>query len=280
MKTPWFVTTFALAILAATETTAQIPNLPSGAQTHWVVAQPEEIVIYLAFNPAELTNILPKSLRFITIKELSTNGVSWATNYLTKHSAHGHWGISFLEIVRMGTFTIDGRSPKWPKDGAVALWFARVASSDSLVDLGPGNPFQVLEFWLPDHAYVEYMKHKGYYASYGKVELSQIADGKWRGLIETKGLSVIAECIPTGPITGGVGSAGMQVFFPPASSGIQKLVRVALAGHHIQECRSDSSWRLHGTHPLTTGTLVPPSYFEFGYDLVGGTYAIASVDIK
>ena len=80
MRMPWFVTTLALAILAAAEATAQIPRLPAGAQTHWVVAQPEEIVIYLAFNPAELTNILPKSLRFITIKELSTNGVSWATN--------------------------------------------------------------------------------------------------------------------------------------------------------------------------------------------------------
>lgn len=280
MKMPWYILTFALAILAATEATAQIPSLPSGAQTHWVVAQPEEIVIYLAFDPTGFTSVLSKSLRFITINELSTNGVSWATDYLTKHPAHGHWGVSFLEIVRMGTFTIDGRSPKWPKDGAAALWFARVAPSDSLADLGPGNLFQVLEFWLPDHAYVEYMKHKGYYATYGKVKLSRKTDGKWRGLIEAKGLSVIAECIPIGPITGGVGSAGMQVFFPPTSSGIQKLIRVAFAGHQIQECRSDSFWRIRGTHPLTTGRLLPPTYFEFGYDLVGGTYAIGSVDIK
>lgn len=277
---PWYVTTFALAILAATEATAQIPSLPSGAQTHWVVAQPEEIVIYLAFDPTGFTSVLSKSLRFITINELSTNGVSWATDYLTTHPAHGHWGVSFLEIVRMGTFTIDGRSPKWPKDGAAALWFARVAPSDSLADLGPGNPFQVLEFWLPDHTYVKYMKHKGYYATYGKVKLSRKADGKWRGLIEAKGLFVIAECIPIGPVTGGVGSAGMQVFFPPTSSGIQKLIRVAFAGHQIQECRSDSFWRIRGTHPLTTGRLLPPTCFEFGYDLVGGTYAIGSVDIK
>lgn len=280
MKLPWFETTLALAILAPIEAIAQIPRLPGGAQTHWVVAQPEEIVIYLVFNPAELTNILPKSLRFITIKELSTNGVSWATDHLTKHSAHAQWGVSFLEIVRMGTFMIDGRSPKWPKDGAAALWFARVASSDSLVDLGPGNPFQIIEFWLPDRTYVEYMKQKGYYASYGKVELAQTADGKWRGLIEAKGLSVSAECIPTGPITGGVGSAGMQVFFPPASSGIQKHVRVAFAGHQIQECRNDSFWRLRGTHPLTTGTLLPPSKFEFGYHLAGGTYSMDSVYTK
>lgn len=280
MRIPRFVTTLALALWVATEAMAQIPSLPNGAQTHWVVAQPEEIVIYLAFNPAEFTHYLPKSLRFITIKELSANGVPWATDYLTKHSAHGQWGISFLEIVRMGTFTIDGRSPRWSRDGAAALWFARVASAHSLADLGPGKPFQVLEFWLPDQAYVEYMHHKGYYATYGKVKLSQTADGKWRGLIKAKGLSVIAECIPTGPISGGFGSAGMQVFFPPASSGIQKIIRVAFAGHQVQECGSDSSWRLRGNHPITTATLLPPSRFEFGYDLVGGTYGLDSVDIK
>jgi hypothetical protein len=280
MKMPWFVTALALAILAATEAAAQIPGLPAGAQTHWIVAQPEEIVIYIAFNPAAFSHYLAKSFRFITVEELSTHGDTWATDYLTKHPAHGQWGVSFLEIVRMGTFTIDGRSPKWPKDGAAALWFARVASCDSSVDAGPGKPFQVLEFWLPDPAYVEYMRHKGYYATYGKVKLSRKGDGKWRGLIETKGLSVIAECIPTGPISGGVGSAGRQVLFQPASSGIKKLVRVAFAGHRIQECRSDSFWRLRGTHPLTTGTLLPPSNFEFGYDLVGGAYAMDSVYIK
>lgn len=280
MKMPWFATTFALALLAATEATAQMPRLPNGAQTHWVVAQPEEIVIYIAFNPAGFTGLLSKKLRFITIQELSTHGIPWATDYLTKHPAHGQWGVSFLEIVRTGSFTIDGRSPKWPKDGAAALWFARVAPSDSSADLGPGNPFQVLEFWLPDHTYVEYMKHKGYYATYGKVKLSRQTDGKWRGFIEAKGLSVIAECIPAGPITGGAGSSGMQVFFPPTSSGIQKLIRVAFAGHQIQECRSDSCWRIRGTHPLTTGRLLPPTYFEFGYDLMGGTYPIDSVGIK
>lgn len=280
MKMPWFATTFALALLAATEATAQMPRLPNGAQTHWVVGQPEEIVIYIAFNPARFAGILSKKLRFITIKELSTKGVSWATDHLTKYPAHGPWGVSFLEIVRMGTFTIDGQSPKWPKDGAAALWFARVAPSDASADLGPGNPFQVLEFWLPDPAYVEYMKHKGYYATYGKVKLSRQTDGKWRGCIEAKGLSVIAECMPVGPITGGAGASGMQVFFPPTSSGIEKLIRVAFAGHQIQACRSDSSWRMRGTHPLTTARLLPPTYFESGYDLRGGTYAMDSVGIK
>ncbi len=280
MKKAWSIITFAFILLVATDAIAQAPSLPNGAQTLWVVKQPEEIVIYLTFNPEYFANHLSKSLRFIPIKELSASGVTWATDYLTKHSAHGEWGVSFLEIVRAGTFTIDGRSPKWPKNGAVACWFARVGPSDSLADLGPGKPFQILEFWVPDRAYVKYMRKKGYYATYGKVKLLKKAGGKWRGLIEARGLSVIAECTPTGPISGGAGSAGMQAFFPPGSSGIQRLVRVGFAGHQIQECRGDSFWRIRGTHPLTTGTLLPPSSFQFGYELVGGTYTMDFTDSK
>lgn len=110
--------------------------------------------------------------------------------------------------------------------------------------------------------------------------LSKKTDGKWHGLIKVKGLSVVAECMPTGTISGGAGSAGTQVFSPPASSGIQKLVRVGFAGHKVQECRNDSSWQLRGSHPLAGGVLLPPSTFQFGYDLVGGSYAIDPTEIK
>lgn len=72
----------------------------------------------------------------------------------------------------------------------------------------------------------------------------------------------------------------MQVLFPPATSGIQKLVRVAFAGHRVQACRNDVSWRLGGTHPLTDGTLLPPSNYEFGYELVGATYTMDSIEIE
>lgn len=272
MRKLLFVTALACATLATGEATAQIPTLPDGAQTHWVVNQTQEVAIYLTFDPAKVKQCLPKFLRFITVKELATSGVQWATDYLTKHPAHDQWGISFIEIVRMGTFLIDGRSPNWPKNGAAALWVARVAPSDQSVDLGPGKPFLSLEFWLPDRAYVAYMRQKGHYATYGDVRLFQDSQGKWRGSVKVKGLTVVAECIPTGPIAGGSRSSGMQVFFPPLSSGIKKILRVAFAGHSLQDCSNDSSWILRGTHPLVGGTLLPPSVYEFGYDLVGGTY--------
>ena len=280
MRRLLFVTFIGCIALATINATAQIPTLPPGAQTHWVVKQPQEIVVYLTFNPANLKQCLPKSLRFITVKQLATSGSQWAKDYLAQHPGHDSWGISFLEIVRTETFEIDGRSPSWPNNGAAALWFARVAPSDSSADLGPGKPFLALEFWLPDRTYVTYMRQKGHYATYGDVRLFRDSQGKWRGSVKVKGLTIVAECIPTGPITGGAGSSGMQVFYPPLSSGIQKIIRVAFAGHYVQDCSNESSWILRGTHPLVGGILLPPSNFEYGYDLVGGSYTEHSTNVK
>jgi hypothetical protein len=66
----------------------------------------------------------------------------------------------------------------------------------------------------------------------------------------------------------------MQVFFPPLSSSVASIVRVAFAGHRVQECRSDESWSLRGTHPLAGSMVLRPSNFEFGYDLAGGAYPV------
>ena len=143
-----------------------------------VVGQPNEIVAYVTFDPTTVERRIPRALRLITVKELAATGVRWATDYLAEHTAHGHWGVSFLEIVRMGSFTIDGRAPNWPEHGAAALWCARVAPSDPTSDLGPGRPFLTLEFWMPDSSYVAYMRGKGHYATYGDVKLVRNAQGE------------------------------------------------------------------------------------------------------
>ena len=126
---------------------------------------------------------------------------------------------------------------------------------------------------MPDSAYVAYMRGKGHYATYGAVTLLQTSDSSWRGSVDVAGLTIVAECLPTGPVTGGAGSAGMQAIFPPLSSSVQRIVRVAFAGHRAQDCGGASTWRLHGTHPLANGVVLRPSTFQFGYELIGGAYA-------
>jgi len=262
---------FVFTFLAAADALTEIPILPDGAQTKWVVAGPEEIVSYLIFDPATVKERLPEYLRFITIGELADGNVAWAMEHLEKFPAHADWGISFIEIVRMKTFTIDGRSPNWPKNGAAALWFARVAPADPAKDLGPGKPFLALEFWLPDRDYVAYMRDKGHYAAYGEVRLRSDADGHWLGSIEVDGLSASARCSQEDE-KAGFGSAGMQMIFPPANSGITGFVRISFAGHREQSCGEGASWKFKGVHPLCKGMILGPTSFQFGYELLGGAY--------
>lgn len=278
MRLSLLIATLPWLTWAAETGPADLPALPEGAHTRWVVKQPYEIVAYVTFDPATVEHRLPRTLRFITLKELATTGVRWAADYLAEHPAHGSWGVSFLEIVRMETFTIDGRTPNWPERGATALWCARVAPSVAAMDLGAGQPFLVLEFWMPDRAYAAYMRSKGHYATYGDVKLFEDSDRNWRGSVDVAGLSILAKCMPTGAVTGGVGSAGMQAFFPPRSSTVENVVRVAFAGHRIQNCGSETMWNLQGTHPLAGGVVLQPSTFQFGYELIGGSYSRGPVE--
>lgn len=264
--------TFLAATLVANAAFAQVPTLPDGTDTHWTVKEPQELVAYVLFDPATVEDRLPPTLRFITVGELAAQGLQWATEHLAEYPTHDAWGISFLEIVRMGLFDIDGRRPDWPEHGAAALWMARVAPSDTATDLGPGVPLLVLDFWMSDSLFVAYMRDKGYYATYGDVRLRRDAGGEWRGSLVVDGLKVVAECTPTGPVTGGEKSRGMQVFFSPKSFSVATVVRVAFAGHRVQNCKGTSPWRIEGTHALAGGVMLGPSTYQFGYRLVGGVY--------
>ncbi len=271
MKQVFLLVSFMFSFLLAVNAPAQNLSLPEGAQTKWVVDGPEEIVSYLVFDPLTVKEKIPSFLRFITINELAVEQIPWAKEHLSKYPAHADWGISFLEIVKMKTFDIDGRRPKWPENGAMALWFARVAQSDSTNELGQGKPFLALEFWMPDSMYVSYMRNKGHYASYGDVRLHKNSEGKWMGAIDVAGLSVVCECMPSRSVEG-FGSNGMQVIIPPAKSGVMSIVRVAFAGHQEQLCEEDATWKFKGVHPLVNGMILGPSSFQFGYSLIGGAY--------
>lgn len=269
----WFLLAMLLGSpVAAADAPAAVPDLPALARTRWVVEGPEEIVTYLGFDPGAVRDRLPAGLRFITVGELADGGVSWAGELLGRRPELGPWGVSFLEIVRARTFTVDGRAPRWPSHGAVALWSARVAPADPDADLGPGRPLLALDLWVPDFAYARYLRDKGYPASYGDVRLRREPGGRWSGSVNVPGLTVTAACAPAGPVAGGPGSAGTQVFFPPANSTVTDTIRVAFAGHREQACGSGASWRRRGTHPIVGGILLGETSYQYGYHLVGGTY--------
>jgi len=260
-----------ISLIVAPQALTQNTTLPEGAQTKWLVNDPEEIVSYLIFDQATVIERLPSYLRFITIAELAASDIGWAKEYLRENPTRLKWGISFIEIVRMNKFEIDGKSPKWPGDGAAALWFARVGYTNPNDYDETGTPFLALDFWLPDAMYVSYMRSKGHYASYGDVRLQKKSDGTWTGSIDTDELHVSCVCKPDSNSISS-GSNAMQVIYPPENSGIKDFVRIALAGHKVMTCEEGSSWIFKGVHPLANSILLGSTSFQYGYSLTGGSY--------
>src|SRR4029453_10147197 len=102
----------------------QVPTLPEGAQTRWVIAGNEEIAVQLLFDTAGVADRLPDGLRLVTLGGV-VSSVPAAHGHLEGHPEHPQFGVSFLEIAS-GAFPIDDRKPQGPKNGANALWFAQV----------------------------------------------------------------------------------------------------------------------------------------------------------
>lgn len=260
-----------LAVLAAPDVRAQDPTLPPGALTEWIIREPEEIVGWLAMDIRDIAAELPVGTRYVTIGDLARRRTGWAIEHLRDNPSHAGWGVSFFEVVRAGTFTIDGRTPSWPANGGAALWAARI-ERDQVEPASMAQPaFVLLNFWIPDSAYVQLIRRKGHHAEFAHVTL-ELLRGEWSGIVEAGDLSIAARCAPNAAGAVTAGSGGTQTFYPPANSGIDALLIVAFAGHRTQECTSDVNWAFRGPHPLARTVMIAPPSFEFGYMLRGGTY--------
>lgn len=253
---------------------AQIPPLPSDRLTTWEVRQPQEIVTWVIVDPATIESSKPSEFRFVSVQELANIGVSRAQAFLSSNPPEKGGVLTLLEVVRSEVFQIDGEAPSMPEHGAVGLWFAPVAPKGAEFSLdGEEQSILALEVWLPDSSYVRRIRDKGHYATPGRVTLRVDANQMWRGTIDVPGLSVVGECVPTGPIRGGVDASGRQMLIPPRPSGIEEVVRIAYAGHRIQSCEDSSAWEIKGIHPLAAGIVYGPAEFQFGYRLTGGAYS-------
>jgi hypothetical protein len=124
--------------------------------------------VQLLFGTAAVAERLPDGLRFVTLADVASK-LPAARAHLAAHPEHTQYGVSFLEIARSDRFSIDGREPRWRKDGAIALWFARVTPTGLNNGRARGTGYVSLQLLVPDRAYVEYMNTKGHYAQYGDV---------------------------------------------------------------------------------------------------------------
>jgi len=253
-------------IFLATTVFAQTPGPVDTTSASWTMSGARQIVQYFAFDPATVAYKLPRHLTFTTIGALARQNIPWAEKHLSHVPSHKFWGVSFLEIVQPDSFIVAGHSPQWPEDGAFAVWAARVERvADST--LQTPNQLLILNLWLPDTSFTDYMMQHDIFADPGDVSLWQDSLGAWHGRVKTHDLTIETECVPAGPIDGGDSNHGAQILHPPQSSGIATALKITFRGHRIQDCDSSTLWRFDGPHPLSSSFPLGLTTWQFGYSM-------------
>jgi hypothetical protein len=246
----------------------QVPPLPEGARTRWEIGGTDEIAIQLLFDTSTVVERLPEGLRFVTLADVASKFPP-AQAHLVAHPEHAHFGVSFLEIAHQDLFSIDGREPRWPKDGAIAFWAARVIPAGLKNDRARGQEHVLLLILVPDRAYVEYMKAKRHYAEYGDVSLRRDESGVRYGTIQTVGLQVEAKCKPTSELK--VGGPTYQTMYQPRGA-MNTFLILAFSGNRDGECQGN--WKISGSNPLTKAVIIGTSVFACCGSFLGGAYAM------
>jgi hypothetical protein len=253
-------------------------QLPPGGTTAWEIQGPEEIVTFVLFDPKAPGVSLPAALRFVSARDARMPEIQ---EYLKQHPEHADWAFSFIEITREKAFLIDGKGPELPKNGGIGLWFAPVDPSrlaeeipkdkfDSIIAPALGSVLG-LGFWIPDRKYVAYMRARGHHAEYGMVTLMKDDSGAFQGEIRLDDLHVRGSARPRGDVRVDPDS-GTQVLFAP---GERVVGAVVIAGSDARHRVCTAEWSKKGTHPLSRGVFVGPTYLTtYEAPLKGSAYRL------
>jgi hypothetical protein len=265
----------ALAIGACSASLAQ--PLPPGGTTKWEIRELEAIVTFLIFDPKDPAIALPAGLRFASAREVNFPELE---EHLTHHPEHSDWAFSFVEFVRPETFLLDGRAPTLGENAGIGVWFAPVDHSKLAAEISRDryhaviapspDAVLVLGLWIPDRAYVEYMRARGHHAEYGAVTLMEDNQRALHGELHVNELIVKASATPHGapraepdPFT--------QVFFEPGKS-VERVV--IIGGANVRERDCTATWSKQGNHPLSRGVFVGPTLLNSEGPITGSAYRL------
>lgn len=257
---------------------AEAPRLPPGGTTHWDMEELEVIVTFLLFDPKDPGIALPKGLRLISLSEVNEPEFQ---DHLKEHPERSDWAFSFVEFVRPRTWVLDGKSPTFPANGSIAVWFAPVdhsqlaaevpkASYERVIAPSP-DALLVLGLWIPDREYAAYMRARGHKAEYGMATLTVDGDGTFHGELRLDDLTVQTTATPHGDVSGEP-DPFTQVFFEPGKA-VEKVV--VLTGSNARERECEATWSKDGDHPLSRGAFVGPTFLNVEGPLSGSAYRIS-----
>jgi hypothetical protein len=128
-----------------------------------------------------------------------------------------------------------------------------------------------LGIWLPDRDYAAYMRARGHPAEYGMVTLVQDGTGAFEGEIRLENLHIRSSATPLGDVREDP-TSGTQVLFAP---GEQVTHAVVVAGSDARHRACTARWSREGSHPLSRGVFVGPTYFTtYAAPLRGSAYRL------
>jgi hypothetical protein len=253
-------------------------ELPPGGTTSWVIQGPEEIVTFLLFDPKTPGISRPAGLRFVSARDA---GMPEVQDYLKQHPEHTDWAFSFIEITRQEAFVLDGKQPTLAKNAGIGLWFAPVDPSQ-LADAIDKDTFESiiapslgavlgLGIWVPDREYVAFMRARGHHAEYGEVTLVKDETGAFRGEIHLDDLQIRSTATPQGDAREDP-EGGTQVLFAPGERVVNAVV---VAGSTARHRLCTATWSKEGSHPLSRGVFVGPTYLTtYDAPLKGSAYRL------
>lgn len=229
---------------------AQLGELPPGAVSTSRMGSAEEIVVYVAFDPAIVRGLVPEGLRFRTLEEIAARGNSAIADYIRSRPEHKGWASSVVEIIHPESLEYDGYTARLGKRGGMAVWYANVVRTDSSETRPKGWQSLALATWLSDKKLVEYLRAKGYPAEYAEIEYWQDSSGVVHGRLRADSLRVVGRCKLAGsPKPADFGKPPIfQTVWPPRPLA-ETFEVVTFYGHLRQDCGT-ADWQINGEHQL------------------------------
>lgn len=127
-----FFLALAAGMLASTAWAGQrLGPLPPGAVARSTAGPADEIIGYLAFDPAPLAARVPPGVRFRTLAEKAAEFPGIA-RYLAAHPERRGWAWSYFEIIGIRAARYDSRAARYRGGrGGMAVWYADMVRTDS-----------------------------------------------------------------------------------------------------------------------------------------------------
>ena len=275
------VLALAAALVASAAPAGQrLGPLPPGSVARSAAGPSDEMIGYLAFDPAPVAARVPPGLRFRTLAEKAADYPGVA-RYLAAHPERAGWAWSFFEIIGIRAARYDRIAGHFRGGrGGMAVWYPDMVRTDHADPRPLGDQDLALGSWLSDPHLVRYMRGRGFPATPARLDF-RVAPDRVTASLAAPGLAISGTCALAGPPyipRWAQDPLSYETMWTPAGQG-DTFEIVTWAGHRSRRCEHPV-WRVAGEHPFARAFNDPalgdpnvlPAEFSGGYMLRSALY--------